>query len=248
MSNILEFDGSFEGFLTLVAFSYEIRVMPERIITQEDTLTLFDEPLFIQTKVDLAHRVYEAMKQKFHPKHVRLIHLAWLYDETPLYKELLTFIRLGFKEATFLDDITQPSIKKVHDASAYCLKERHKMLGFVRFMQLHDQSFYAKIAPKSNVLALLGSHFKERFNDPWIIHDTKRNLALIHKEGTLQEHHVAAVDLPCLHKDEQHFQRLWKKFFKQVAITERLNPKLQRQFIPLFYQEEMTEFQCLDSE
>ena len=248
MSNILEFDGTFEGFLTLVAFSYEIRVMPERIITHADALTLFDEPLFIQTKEALATRVYHAMKQKFHPKHLRLIHLAWLYDEAPLYKELLTFIRRGFKEASELDDITQPSIKKVHDGANYTLKERHKMLGFIRFVKLDDSSFYAKITPKSNILSLLGEHFKERFNDPWIIHDTKRELALIHKDGTVQYHHVASSELPLLHQEEKHFQRLWQKFFKQVTITERTNLKLQRHFIPLFYRNVMTEFQSLDSE
>ena len=243
MSNILEFDGSFEGFLSLVAFTYEIRVLPERIITPNDTLSLFDEPFVIATNEALANRVYEAIGKKFHPKHCRLITLAWCYDTPPLFIELLTFIRLGFKDPLRLDDITQPAIKAIHDAATYVHKEQHKMVGFVRFVKLQDHTFYAKIHPKSNVLALLGDHFKERFTEPWIIHDTKRKTVLIHQQGIIQSHHVAHHEEPILHKEELTFQRLWKKFFKQIAITQRTNTALQRHFVPLRYRDEMTEFQ-----
>jgi len=38
-------------------------------------------------------------------------------------------------------------------------------------------------------------------------------------------------------------QDLWKTFFKTVAITERINKKLQRNNLPLHHRKHMTEFE-----
>jgi probable DNA metabolism protein len=42
---------------------------------------------------------------------------------------------------------------------------------------------------------------------------------------------------------EAAMQALWKHFFKTAAIKERVNPKLQRQNVPLKYRKHLTEFE-----
>ena len=43
------------------------------------------------------------------------------------------------------------------------------------------------------------------------------------------------LDKNVFDEKEEEYQKLWKTFFKRIAITERKNLKLQRQFIPARY-------------
>ena len=43
-------------------------------------------------------------------------------------------------------------------------------------------------------------------------------------------------------EDEKQLQKLWKLFVDTIAIKERVNPKLQRQMLPLRFRKYMKEF------
>ena len=43
-------------------------------------------------------------------------------------------------------------------------------------------------------------------------------------------------------EDEKQLQKLWKLFVNTIAIKERVNPKLQRQMLPLRFRKYMKEF------
>jgi probable DNA metabolism protein len=45
-----------------------------------------------------------------------------------------------------------------------------------------------------------------------------------------------------LKNDSDEYQDLWKIFFENIAIKERINPKLQRNNLPLRFRKDMTEF------
>lgn len=240
MYDLLSFDGSFEGFLSLLYFAKEKNIHPSNIILPSTPLSLFDFPFYIKTDTTNATLHYQYLKNTFPKKPFHIFNYAFLYETPPLHVKLFEYINIQDKEQ--LNDIAIEPTKSINKAYKYVLRERHKMLGFLRFSRLQNSIYYAKCAPKSNILVLLGSHFKARFKHEWIIHDIKRNLALLHSDGRLSLKKVESFEEPLLHTEEATCKKLWKKFFTSVAINSRNNPKTQRQFVPLFYRPFMDEF------
>jgi probable DNA metabolism protein len=117
------------------------------------------------------------------------------------------------------------------------------MNAYLRFEELEDKTLYARIAPPRNVLPLMGGHFRTRLRgENFILHDTARSIALLHREGESSLVRVESFETPTLSVEEASFRRLWKTFFDSVAIESRLNPALQRSHVPLKYRTYMSEF------
>jgi probable DNA metabolism protein len=80
----------------------------------------------------------------------------------------------------------------------------------------------------------------------FIIYDKNRNIAALHVPGRpwiLAE--VPELDAEKFNEytaEEDEYRDLWKIFFKNIAIKERTNPKLQRNNLPLRFRGDMTEF------
>lgn len=237
------YDGSFEGFLSIVHESYLSKTIPDAIRTHKDPSSLLDECRFIQTEELSASKVASSIRERFSKPIIERIFHAFLCDDSQPERDLLLYLRLGFKSADYLNDYAHPVIYTVHGYQRRVLSTLHKMNAYLRFEELEDLTLYAQIAPPRNVLPLMGKHFKTRLrNAPFIIHDTKRSLALLFKEGTLRLEQVGEYSEPIRSAEEERFRQLWKTFFARVAIESRINPKLQRSHVPLKYRTYMSEF------
>lgn len=94
---------------------------------------------------------------------------------------LLNYLRFGF--------IKGPSVSSYHGFSivraAELLEkkmtmESNRFRELLRFSVLENDILYAEIEPDNNILELLGPHYSDRYkNNPFIIHDIKRDRALI---------------------------------------------------------------------
>lgn len=229
--------------MQIVYESYYKKVIPDRILKAGASSSLFDEPIEVFTEEAEALKVLEAIRKKLGFDVLANIKNCFLHDSEPIEMELFSYIRLGFKDSKALKNQTIDCVKRVDDAVFRVLKEKHKYLGFVRFKKLEDESFYAPISPENNILPLLSGHFVDRLRDQsFIIHDRARELALVYDTKEANIFSVKEFMEPSLHDDEARFSELWRSFFKTVAIEERKNTKLQRQFAPLRYREFMTEF------
>jgi probable DNA metabolism protein len=92
---------------------------------------------------------------------------------------------------------------------------------------------------------LATDHFKKRFSDQkWLIYDTKRNYGYYYDLQKITEvtftdstinFETGRLQKEALAEDEIAFQKLWKIYFAEMTIKERINPKLQRQFMPKRY-------------
>ena len=242
MRNLL-YDGSFEGFLSLVYEVYHKKLRVNEIYTlSSDSLLSFDAQEIITNQTH-AKKVLESLHVKFLKEHYELIVNTFLCDCYHLEKELLEFIILGFKDQKNLKNINIQSIFRLHELQKEYFRLVHRMYGFVRFEELEDKTLYAKIETKFNVLLFLGRHFYKRLStSDFIIHDIKRNLAFVKSNKDAQIRSVASFEAPTLSQEEEHFKRLWKVFFQSVAIKERENKKLQQNFVPLLYRTYMSEF------
>ncbi len=233
------YDGSFEGFLSVVYQSFYEKKPASKIIKDLKEVLLLDEVIEITTDNTHAQKVHEGLKKKFQKCHYNKIFHTFLCDSRDFEKALYDFIVIGFKDQKKLGDINHPSIYYLEKLEREYFRHLDKMYGFVRFVELEDGSLYAKIEGKFNILPYLGKHFVKRLDGcDFIIHDTGRELAYV--DGVI--HQVADFEIPILSENEAKFQKLWKLFFEQVAIKERKNLKLQQNWVPLLYRKYMTEF------
>ncbi len=237
--NVYFYDGSFEGFLSLIYCSYYEKKPASKIIKCKKEINLLDEIIDINTDILQAKKVQLSLEKKFEIKNYNKIFHTFLCDNRDFEKALYDFIVLGFKNQKNLQNITHPSIYYIEQLNLEYFRYVHKMYGFIRFEELEDGVFYAKIEGKFNILPFLGKHFTKRLDGcDFIIHDIRRDLAYLN--GKILQ--VADFEIPKFSKDEEKFQKLWKLFFKKTAINERKNLKLQQNFVPLLYRKYMTEF------
>ena len=241
---VLIYDGSFEGFLTLVYEVYYQKLETKTIYKTTPPNLCFDELYTIETDIDKAKKVFTALKKTFSKSQLNTLYHTFLCDSHNFEYELLHFIQLGFKDTANLSNITIASIFYIHSLEKEYLRLAHKMYGFVRFEELDDKILYAKIETKFNILMLLGNHFTKRLgNHSFIIHDISRSLAYIRENNQSDIKEVSAFEIPKNSNAEMHFKKLWKTFFHSVAIENRKNHKLQKQLVPLLYRTHMSEFQ-----
>lgn len=164
-------------------------------------------------------------------------------DTTEFEIWLLEFIILGFKNQSELQDINNSSIFALQNLQIELFRNVHKMTGFLRFEELDDDSLYARVESKFNLVYFLGQHFSKRFNNQvYYIHDIKRSLVFVYSKEFKGIREVADFELPTLSDNEQKFKKLWKTFFDSVAIESRKNEKLQKSLTPLIYRTYMSEF------
>lgn len=136
-------------------------------------------------------------------------------------------------------NLADPAVLFIRQTRQRVAFEAHRLTGLLRFRRLRDGLYYGPIDPDHNVAALLAPHFARRFgNMRWMIHDTGRGLgvlydgrhwreAMVTMDGGLKAEHLA--------DGEKEIEDLWRLFFKTIAIPERKNPRLQRQYMPVRY-------------
>lgn len=122
--------------------------------------------------------------------------------------------------------------------------EIHLFHGLLRFSELADGTFYAPFEPDHNVLIPVARHFTVRLRDQqWVVHDCKRDLA-VHWDRNQLRPIVAANSAGHtleMAEDEAAYQACWRTYTQHIAIESRLNPRLQRQFMPRRFWRYLTE-------
>lgn len=242
----LEYDGSFDGFLTLIARAIKEGISPLFIsVKGRRQKMLFDNVKYYQTDTEQAKRLAEYLRT-ISPYCFTLIVHAYLSEDDDVALAAHGFILLslecGDKVLTYHGN---SCVRVILDAHARLLHEVHSFTGFVRFRELSSSVFYAPIEPINNITLLIAEHFTKRLPlQEWLIHDVGRNSALYwDKEGlqsvTVEKEFTEYVrfhgDIPEKTVTESHFQELWQIFHTHIANPARVNKKLQKQFIPQRY-------------
>lgn len=246
------YDGTFEGWLTSALLA---RVHAQNVeeITAEDTQPdLFSETIRVETDGCRAEKLFAYLKKRYSEDIVEDIVYGYLSGqrgiEMALFRYLLLLLSGGEKAVGNYTDESVAKVKRVRDQVAH---EILRFQGFVRFRRLQNNVYYAPIKPVANIVQFLAPHFTERFADQsWVIHDTTRNVGLFY-DGRVCRYldgvNVSqAIIVAChgqVHEDsasyfaegEMDFQSLWNQYVNAAAIKERINPRLQRQRMPVRY-------------
>jgi len=239
-------ENNIESFLCVVYAYYYENILPVGI-----ALDGFYQPQLgvdeyhVITDIVKAQTVYDAVEKKISYASALFVVHAFMAANDDRLMNMFQYIVLGFKKGPDVDAYLQLDyVLATHKNARAVGGEAHLLTGFCRFSETTSGVYYCAISPVNDVLSILADHFSERMNyQNWIIHDTKRNKAAIYN-GKEYQITMTPKDAAVEYTDEELLvQDLWKTFFKTVAITERINKKLQRNNLPLHHRKHMTEFE-----
>lgn len=250
IDEIFLYDGTFEGLLTIVFDVYISKKIPYKILPEKDYIAnILDKTTIVVTDYQKFDRVFNGIAQNISTEVLQNAYNAFLSSnknnicenkEIEIVKYILYGFIVGPKVITML---SVDYVLNVYKLKRNVLGEAHRLKGLVRFIQIGNNLFYSSIHPDNNVIENIGNHFIRRFpTQSFILHDKNRNIAMLYnqKEYTI-------IDVPSnfsiknFSDEEQQFQNLWKTFFNTISIKERQNPRLQMQYMPKKYWNDLIE-------
>ena len=253
---VLIYDHSLAGFLSAVfelyaSYGYgkqggmDVRIVKRGVYRPD----LFMQTTEIETEDSKADRVLLRLEQLFGKAGLRTLVWAFLSESEEVELCLLEVITyaIQYPGLNVLANFAHPAVVKITRLAHSVGRERHRMLAFVRFEKLKDDHFFARIKPDYNVLPLISSHFRLRYQDQcWAIFDTGRKYGIYYDLNDIR--YIENADNALLGnsdaffaEDENNYQKLWQGYFSSVNISERANPKLHVRQLPKRYWPYLTE-------
>lgn len=254
---IFIYDKTFDGLLTAVFDAYFRKTFPDLLLSEGDSLPLFyDEVFTVVTDEEKSGRVWRGLQKKLSESALACVTQSWLSELPEVSMLLFRYIRKAIDAPRSIEtNFGDPDVLELARIWKRVDWERLRFLQFVRFQKAADGTFFAAYEPQFNALPLTIQHFKDRFADQkWLIYDMKRKYGYYYDlqtvtevtfEGDSKESHLITgmLNESMMDKDEKLFQKLWKTYFKSIAIKERLNPRKHKQDMPVRYWKYLTEKQ-----
>ncbi|HIY02274.1 MAG TPA: TIGR03915 family putative DNA repair protein [Candidatus Blautia faecipullorum] len=250
---ILICQDSLEGIFTAVydGWKWSVRGKQIEITTcQPEYPQLFSSCMEIPPDTEKAAKVARSVRRKLGGNTYEAVCYAAssLHPDrgTAVFYVLWKALSQGKCDGRIMEDLSDPAVNLVSSLQVKVWHEIHRFYGFLRFRELGGRVLYARINPQNDILEFLAPHFADRFpNENWMIYDQGRNKVLAHPRGG--ECTVYRETGPENETGEQmwetdEYEDLWKAFCRYITIPERKNPELQRQFVPLKFRSNMTEF------
>lgn len=238
------YDNTFEGLFTAIFYAYSCK--EDCVITKSINFTtsFLNEVLNIPTEYDKFNRVYKSIVEKLNTEILTNIYYLYLCGIPDSSSIALKYLKLCYKYGSNINLAKNNDIIILVDKyTKKVTNEAHMFTGFVRFKEVAPLSFYASIEPDHNILPLILNHFTKRFSDQnFIIHDLKRNLAIIYNRKKAIITDFKREDSKIFSSPDGEFEALWKTFYKSVNIKERENPRLRTRYMPKRYWSHLTEF------
>lgn len=240
-----------DGVFTAIYDVWEKRLLREQFfieVERQHAMQLFVEDKYIQTDVEKAVKVIRSIRQK-----IGLEVCDWVYHAALSYERdkvdcIYDFLKLAFRYGT--------KVTKMHGISTVCrmyelkrnvANEAHMFTGFVRFHETEDGILIARINPKNQILPLLAEHFTDRFaSENFVILDENYKMGLFHP---IKMHwYLAPLKQDVLEwlwerGESAQYEKLWRTFFRNIAVMERKNYQCQRNTCAIRYRDYMVEFQ-----
>lgn len=232
------YDGSFDGLLTAIYDAYYEKDSPEQIISDNIFIDSFlIEKRVIQTDEVKSRKVYEAIIHKISKDALSNIMYAYLSEHEYAGIYILEYLRFGFRVGSIVDSyLSDDRIHHIHSLVTKVTREKHLLLGILRFRLLQNNIYYAPMEPHYNTTCLLGAHFADRMPDQrFVIHDVKRNYGVFYDTTKWFMSPIEINKDIQFHEQEPFYQELWKQYFESITIKDRINPKLQSNFMPKRY-------------
>jgi probable DNA metabolism protein len=236
------YDHAFDGFLTACAVHFQEKRASGIFPETHYQYRLGEETKQIETDPKRASAFYHELEERFSPDLAHRVGRAFLSNHPDKENLLLAYLNFGYQYGRGFDALfTHPAVEPVHTIAAAVEWEAARFLGLIRFQEIKG-ILYAAFSPDNAILGLLTEHFLDRLHgEPWIIHDTKRNMAVIcngQRWRLVPFKRDFALTLP---REEMAIQACWRGYFTHIAIPARKNPRLQAQYMPRRYWKDLIE-------
>ncbi len=242
-----------EGIFTGIYEAYAMRRPHDSIhiqVGEEENLRLFAVYRHVEPDREKSLRVSATLERRLGAEAYIEICCALAAQDGEKGEAVYKTVVCGFKRKDgrqVMGDLSNPYVHKVFELARSVKNEAHHWKEFLRFQELEGGMLFSKIGPKNNVLTFLMPHFSDRL--PllnFMIYDENRNLFAVHPASgewyLVSDMQVREERFQTYSGDETKYQELFRHFCKTIAIKERKNLKLQRNMLPLWFQEYMVEF------
>ncbi|MBE7056258.1 MAG: DNA metabolism protein [Ruminococcaceae bacterium] len=239
------YDGSFEGFLSVVFEAWKISPSIIEIKAGENSSPgFFDKDIYIITDITKTARVLKWMRETLPLETTERIYDYFASEDEGCEKRIYLYLRACHKLGRWVDSfLTEECVADFLRAEKHFNNEHHRMRGFTRFSVLKGGVMYAEIETDFNQLQRLARFFLDRMpGNRFMIYDSKRHKAVIcdgYRWGVMENITPQSIE----EQKDDSFEKLWRTYLKAVTIEERKNHKLQKQLMPLKYRKNITEFQ-----
>lgn len=227
----MHYDGSWEHLLTLFFEYYRDQDILFR--REQEQHSLFDT-VMIPSDPEKAARIQNYIIKCSGKTGLAQFQTVFCHQDPDVPDVLFRMLHeLEKRGAAAFESLDGASLR-FHDLYRAVSRERHRMIGLLRFQKLGNGTLYAPMTPLHDVLPLILAHFQTRLRqESWIIHDTARETAFYHRP---EQSFFMDTFRPCLcHDDEKAIASAWKAYYDHIAIPERKNPALRRQNMPKRY-------------
>jgi len=253
MSLSIQYDGSFDGFLSVVFEVYRQHLDVGEIVPQREydnscanATDLFMTPFTVVTNDESARRLKRAIVNAASQEVLNLLNVAFRSEEAGVEMGILVYLRKLFSgvDPNYGKNPASMEMLPLFKTAQSVRREAGDMLGMLRFNKAPDGTYIAEIEPKYDIIDLIVPHFRGRFaSEQWAIIDSKRGLA-VYYDG-IQVHDVVAPTPGELakHAPPDEVTAMWKNYYDSMAIKERLNPRLLKRCLPVRYWKHMPERQ-----
>ncbi|MCM4168273.1 hypothetical protein KCTC52924_03836 [Arenibacter antarcticus] len=200
-AKILRYDGSFNGFLSVIyrTFETKMRVMDIQI-NKKVQKGLFTETETIITDRDKARRVWNGIQIKNNAA-IKTIYFSFLSEtngiELPLYKYIYSLYH-DLSEGE-LEELQSIKIK-LHHYAGMVAREKHRIEAIAKFRISQDDIYFSALAPHCDVLPLISKYYRSKFpHNEFLIYDLKRRYAIYYDLGKTE---IITRDLSPIHTKE----------------------------------------------
>lgn len=249
MTTIFTCRDQFDDMMTCIYDAWASRLGHSNIRLKAEpigNLELFCEYRHTESDPSKTASVIRTIHKKISHRAYIMVYRAAMSDQEDKLDAIYRFLILGFHYgASIMERLQDPAVMRLFELDRKVGNESHYFREFIRFSSLPHNVLISHIAPKSNVLTLVASHFADRMpSEHWMIIDDTRQLAIVHPAN--QDYYLTSLseqDMITLSQTQDDpFVDLWKDFFEVIGIKERFNPRCQRNMLPLWYRRNMTEF------
>jgi probable DNA metabolism protein len=187
-SKVLLYDGSFNGFLTLLYIVFEkgwnVSKIAKQFSGQDE---LFSNNEYIKTDTARAKKVWFGLERKSKMA-TKIIYFSFLSEQKEIELTLFQYVqhilgKLNDEETSEIEAL----IEGLKHIVSKVEKEKRRMEVFASFQLSESDTSRAFLKPKYNVLPLLSKHLRLAQRDKeWEVFDTKRNYGISYTSGKLE--------------------------------------------------------------
>lgn len=230
---IIVYDGTFEGFLTVIFTQYK-EIFKIKIEREKDQISFLDQK-YIKTNFEKAKRVEDSIKKNISKEFYYDIKIAFKSDYKNKDTIIARLIKLSFLKGEKIIKSTNKYAIAFNKMVKNYSREAHAFKGLLRFKEIQEGFLFAKYESHNDILEDLSRHFLQRMpKEKFVIYDKNRNKAFVSIYGNFEVVEILNLDIK-ESKKEEFFQNLWIGFYDAIAIKERKNKKLMIENMPKKY-------------